>query len=89
MLHHLKRHPHGGVFKPDDIRILTAAFEEAWRAVQASGASVMSDGQAEATRELLALRIIEIAQLGERDLHSLRDDALVYLARTNSKSTGL
>jgi hypothetical protein len=55
-------------------------------AVQDSGASVE---HAEATRELLALRIIEMAQLGERDPHRLRDDALFYLARTNAKSTGL
>jgi hypothetical protein len=39
-------------------------------------------------RELLALRIIEIAQLGERDRNRFRDDALSYLAR-NLKSTGL
>ena len=44
---------------------------------------------AEAIRELLALRIIEIAQLGERDPARLREDALAYLARTNLKSTGL
>jgi hypothetical protein len=34
-----------------------------------------------ATREVLALRIIEIAQLGERDPDRLRDDALLYLAK--------
>jgi len=34
---------------------------------------------------VLALRIIEIAQLGERDPNRLRDDALLYLA----KSTGM
>jgi hypothetical protein len=35
------------------------------------------------------LRIIEIAQLGERDPNRLREDALLYLARTNLKSTGM
>ena len=50
--------------------------------------SLASDGDTNATRELLALRIIEIAQLGERDPNRLRDDALLYLARTNLKSTG-
>jgi hypothetical protein len=34
------------------------------------------------------LRIIEIAQLGERDPNRLRDDALLYLARTHLKSMG-
>jgi hypothetical protein len=29
---------HLGVFDPDDIRILVAAFDKAWEAVQASGA---------------------------------------------------
>jgi hypothetical protein len=54
-----------------------------------AGATFAGGGHAEATRELLALRIIEIAQLGERDPRRLRDDALAYLARTNLKSTGL
>ena len=47
------------------------------------------EGHAEAARELLALRIIEIAQLGERDPARLRADALAYLARTNLRSAGL
>jgi hypothetical protein len=42
-----------------------------------------------AARELLALRIIEIAQLGEGDPNRLREDALLYLARTNLKSSGM
>ena len=37
---------------------------------------------AEATREKLALRIIDMAKQGERDLDRLRDDALDRLART-------
>ena len=40
-------------------------------------------------QNILALRIIEIAQLGERDPNRLRDDALLYLTRTNLRSTGL
>jgi hypothetical protein len=45
--------------------------------------------EAEATRELLALRIIEMAQRGERDPNQLRNDALLYLAQANLRSTGL
>jgi hypothetical protein len=52
-------------------------------------ASESSDSYKNAARELLALRIIEIAQLGERDPNRLREDALLYLARTNLKSTGM
>jgi hypothetical protein len=46
-------------------------------------ASLLPTTNANATRELFALRIIEIAQLGERDPNRLRDDALLYLTRTN------
>jgi hypothetical protein len=35
------------------------------------------------------LRIIELAQLGERDPTRLRNDALLYVARINRKSTGM
>jgi hypothetical protein len=41
-------------------------------------ASPFHGSHANATRELFALRIIEIAQLGERDPNRLRDDALLY-----------
>jgi hypothetical protein len=78
-----------GGFDDFEVRVLVEAFDEAWKRVQEEGGSLVGDGHAEATRELLALRIIEIAQLGERDPSRLRDDALAYLARTNLMSTGL
>ena len=77
-----------GGFDDIEVRVLVEAFDEAWKRVQ-EGGSFVGDGHAKATRELLALRIIEIAQLGERDPSRLRDDALAYLARTNLMSTGL
>ena len=76
-------------FDDIEVRVLVEAFDEAWKRVQEDGGNPVGDGHAEATRELLALRIIEIAQLGERDPSRLRDDALTYLARTNLMSTGL
>ena len=78
-----------GAFDAEEVRMLTQAFDQARRAVTESGAPFASAEHAEATRELLALRIIEMAQLGERDPNRLRDDALLYLARTNMKSTGM
>ena len=89
MLRFIERRAVGGIFDADDVRILSDAFDEAWTTVQRSGVSFGQDPQAEATRELLALRIIEMAQLGERDKNRLRDDAIQYLARTNLQSTGL
>ena len=78
-----------GGFDDIEVRVLVEAFDEAWKRMLEDGDSLVGDGHAEATRELLALRITEIAQLGERDPSRLRDDALAYLARTNLMSTGL
>ena len=78
-----------GGFDDIEVRVLAEAFDEAWKRVQEDGGSLVGDGHAEVTRELLALRIIEIAQLGERDPRRLRDDALAFLAQTNLMSTGL
>jgi hypothetical protein len=89
MLRVLVKHALAGAFDDHEVNILTRAFDEAWRAVVESEVCFTSDTYKHATRELLALRIIEIAQLGERDPNRLRDDALLYLARTNLKSTGM
>jgi hypothetical protein len=78
-----------GVFDEDEVRMLIVAFESAWRAIQESGASFASNGQAEATRELLALRIIDVAMSsGMRDSIYLRDDALLYLTQSSRRSSG-
>ena len=83
MLQVLVKHALAGAFDDNQVRILVHAFDQAWKAVQDSGAPFASEGQVSAT-----MRIIEIAQLGEGDPNRLRDDALLYLARTNLKSTG-
>ena len=88
MLQMLAQHALDGAFDDDEVRALTDAFDQAWKAVEDTGVCFASEVYKNATRELLALRIIEIAQLGERDPNRLRDDALLYLARTNLKCTG-
>ena len=77
-------HDHATVFDPDAIVILTSALDEAWQSLQAAGAD--SDSHA---RELLALRIIEMAKLGERDQRRLSEDALIHLARSGLRTSGL
>jgi hypothetical protein len=52
-----------GVFDAEQVCILTAAFDETWQAVQHSGAPFASNGEAEATRDLIALRIIAMARI--------------------------
>ena len=88
MLQLLAKRALASAFDDNQVRILVDAFDQAWKAVQDSGAPFASEGHMSATRERLALRIIEIAQLGERDPNRLRDDALLYLARTHLKSMG-
>jgi hypothetical protein len=76
----LKEHP--GVFDPDDVRILVAAFDQAWESVQASGAPFDTDGQAQSARAILAKHIIAAAKQGDRDQARLRDGALVALTQS-------
>jgi hypothetical protein len=87
VLKHLQEREGDGAFDENDVRVLTAAFDATWQAVLDSGAR-FANGEAEATRELLALRIIEIARSGVRDRDQLRDDALLYLTQSTHKSSG-
>ena len=55
----------GSAFGPDDIRVLSHALEEACNALNVNG-----DAKA---REIVAMRIIELARRGERSPTKLRD----------------
>jgi hypothetical protein len=76
----------GGVFSPDDVRILVAAFDSAWRSLLASGITFESDRESEAVRDTLAKHIIEQAHYGERDQRRLRGGALLQYAQSKLKS---
>ncbi len=80
----LQEHP--GVFDPDDVRILVAAFEKAWASVQASGAVFDTGTKAASARAILAKHIIEAAKQGERDQGRLRDGALLAFAQANLRT---
>jgi hypothetical protein len=71
------------VFDPDAVRILTAAFDDAWRRLQNSGIRFESAHQSERARTTLAKFIIEQGRQGERDNRRLRDGALLQYARSN------
>jgi hypothetical protein len=76
----------GGVFNPDDVRILVAAFDDAWRSLLASGITFASDHELKAVRDALAKHIIEQARYGERDQRRLRDGALLQYTQSKLKS---
>jgi hypothetical protein len=69
-------------FEPEVIAILVAAFEAAWAAVEASGSALASPRYKRVAQEIMAKRIIETAQRGERDKDRLAGDALTYLTES-------
>jgi hypothetical protein len=73
-------------FDPESIRVLEIAFDAAWKTLNSYGSDIAVEGRADSTRELLAKRIIEMAERGESDPRRLVDDALV-LWRPQSKMT--
>jgi hypothetical protein len=74
------------VFDPEDTRILVAAFDKAWEAVQAGGVIFGTKAETDVARAILAKHIIEAAKQGERDQRRLRDGALVTFAKANLRS---
>lgn len=69
-------------FDPETIETLVSVFEAAWRKVEQSGSKLASPAYKRAAQELIAKRIIEMAQRGERDPNELAEDAVSYLDRS-------
>ena len=72
-------------FDIDTTKTLASAFDAAWLSLQLSSSSFAADEQSAGTRNLLAQRMIEIAQDGERDRQRLVD---LVLAQFNEPSPG-
>jgi hypothetical protein len=66
-------------FDPEAAKIMRLAFDTAWQSLIVSGSDLVASFWAEATREALAMRIIDMATLGERDVTRLRNDAVAYV----------
>jgi hypothetical protein len=67
-------------FDPEDLKMLASAFDEAWEAIQQNGGTLARPPYAaRAIRELLAKRIIAMAQRGQSNPHSLSEDAIQFL----------
>ena len=69
-------------FDPEMIETLVSVFESAWHKVEQSGSKLASPAYKRAAQEIIAKRIIEMAQHGERDPNQLADDAVAYLDRS-------
>ena len=59
---------------------MSAAFDDAWEQIKQSGSTFAPPAYERGAREILAKRIIEMAQRGERDKEVLSDAAVTYLA---------
>ena len=69
-------------FDPEALRILATALDDAWDRIKNSGSTFARPSYARAVREVLAHRIIEMAQCGEMEVHRLSDDAVRFLTET-------
>ena len=66
-------------FDPEFIKTLVSAYEDAWHKVEKSGSTFASPRYRRAAQEIVAKRIIEMAQRGEREPTQLAEDAVAYL----------
>ena len=76
------------IFDPETAHLLAAALENAWKSLTTRGDRFADPLKAAHSREVLAKRIIELAQHGERDSTRLCDDALAYPRSLGALITG-
>src|SRR5262245_33582966 len=67
-------------FDPESIAVLCAALDEAWERLLQLGSECTRPAYARAMREVVARRIIDMAQRGIRDQKELSNGALRFLA---------
>ncbi len=66
-------------FTPETIQILAAALDEAWERLRQSGSPLARPAYSRAMREVVAKRIIEMAQRGVQDWEALVKDAVHFV----------
>ena len=74
-------------FDPETVETLSAAFDDAWEQIKQSGSTFARPAYERGAREILAKRIIEMAQRGERDKKAL-SDAAVSVSRRELRGLG-
>jgi hypothetical protein len=68
------------VFTPETIQILAAALDESWESLRQSGSRLTRPAYSRAMREVVAKRIMEMAQRGVQDREALVADTLRFVA---------
>jgi hypothetical protein len=59
--------PEGTAFDPEALRVLASALDEAWGKIQKSGSRFARPAYSRVMREVIAKRIVEMAQRGVQD----------------------
>ena len=67
------------VFDPETVKIVSGAFDDAWKKIQQSGSEFAKPAYANAMREEIAKHIIDVAGRGEMDQRRLSEDAVEFL----------
>jgi hypothetical protein len=66
-------------FTPEAIQILAAALDEAWEKIRQSGSRLARPAYSRVMREVVAKRIMEMAQRGVEDREALVEDAVSFV----------
>jgi hypothetical protein len=59
--------------------VLASAFDDAWDRIKKSGSRFARPAYSRATQEVIAKRIIEMAQQGVKDPQALAEDSVRFL----------
>jgi hypothetical protein len=86
-------------FDPETVQVLASALDDAWARIEKAGSRYARPGYSRAMREVVAKRIIELAQRGVRDQEQLAADAVKFISanyvenysakKLNREKTGL
>ena len=72
--------PEAAVFDPDAVQVLASALDDAWARIEKTGSRFARPAYSRAMREVVAKRIIEMAQRGVRDQQKLAADAVRFIS---------
>jgi hypothetical protein len=68
------------VFDPETVQILAYALDDAWACIEKAGSRYARPAYSRGMREVVAKRIIEMAQRGVRDQEQLAADAVKFIS---------
>ena len=71
-------------FDPEFVEKLASACQDAWKRIETSGSTFARPRYRRAAQEIIAKRIIDMAQRGEIETDKLADDAVDYLSQSYS-----